>query len=54
MYSEAAPLEPPIEAMRHTAQTYGMDYPELFARARSDFFSDHVTSDPGHRGPGDS
>ncbi|WP_048774390.1 hypothetical protein [Rhodococcus ruber] len=41
MYSEATPLESAIEALRHTAQTYGMDYPELFARARSDFFGDH-------------
>ncbi|BDB62749.1 hypothetical protein RDE2_45430 [Rhodococcus sp. RDE2] len=40
MYSEATPLESAIEALRHTAQTYGMDYPELFARARSDFFGD--------------
>ncbi len=46
-YAEATPpLESAIEALRHTAQTYGMDYPpELFARARSDFFGDH-TSDP--------
>ncbi len=43
MYSEATPLESAIEALRHTAQTYGMDYPELFARARSDFFGDHNT-----------
>ncbi|WP_157788879.1 hypothetical protein [Rhodococcus rhodochrous] len=46
MYAEATPLESAIEALRHTAQTYGMDYPELFARARSDFFGDHTTRDP--------
>ncbi|WP_157768886.1 hypothetical protein [Rhodococcus ruber] len=40
MYAEATPLESAIEALRHTAQTYGMDYPELFAQARSDFFGD--------------
>lgn len=40
MYAEATPLESAIEALRHTAQTYGMDYPELFARACSDFFGD--------------
>ncbi|MGX7724545.1 hypothetical protein [Rhodococcus sp. 5G237] len=54
MYSEAIPLESAIEALRHAAQTYGMDYPELFAHARSDFFGDHTTSDPENRGPGDS
>ena len=43
MHSEATPLESAIEALRHTAQTYGMDYPELFARARRDFFGDHNT-----------
>ncbi|MCK8672198.1 hypothetical protein M1M07_13840 [Rhodococcus sp. HM1] len=53
MYSEATPLESAIEALRHTAQTYGMDYPELFARARRDFFGDHITSDSEPRGLGD-
>ncbi len=42
MYSDAIPLESAIEALRHTAQTYGMNYPELFARARSDFFGNDM------------
>ncbi|MHC3370815.1 hypothetical protein AAI421_28435 (plasmid) [Rhodococcus aetherivorans] len=40
MYAEATPLESAIEAFCYAAQTYGMDYPELIARARTDFFGD--------------
>lgn len=45
VYAEVTPLESAIEALRHTAQTYGMDYPELFAHARSDFFGNRTASD---------